>query len=241
MTEHPRPFVRETLGERSLHLSATEIQSRMQVQRPDALELEYTRTMMGFVMLKPHPQHIAMIGLGGGSMAKWCHRHLPHSTMLAVEINPQVIALRGVFKIPPDDARLQVRCMDGAQFVAETPQRFDVLLLDAFDAQGTPPALCTQRFYDDCMDVLAPAGLLVINMHANHPEFGRFIERIGRACSHQLVQVDHPDGSNVVVFASKGVALPRNPAPKRPRGLSVDAWVELAPAFSRIGQALGRG
>jgi spermidine synthase len=241
MTEHTRPFVRETLGEKSLYLSATEIQSRMQLKRPDALELDYTRTMMGFLMFKPAPQHMAMIGLGGGSIAKWCHRHLPRSTLLAVEINPHVIALRDAFQVPPDDARLQVICMDGEQFVADTAERFDVLLLDAFDAQGTPPALCTQRFFDDCMDALNPGGLLVINMHATHPEFNVYTERIRRACEGHLLQVDHADGSNVVVFASKGVALPRLPALKRPRGLSVDAWVELAPALSRIGHALALG
>ena len=36
-----------------------------------------------------------MIGLGGGSLVRFCHRHLPHSRMTVVEINPAVVALRG--------------------------------------------------------------------------------------------------------------------------------------------------
>ena len=61
------------------------IQSRMHLQRPDALELEYTRMVMGWLMLRPAAQSLAMIGLGGGSIAKFCHRHLPRTTMLVVQ------------------------------------------------------------------------------------------------------------------------------------------------------------
>src|SRR5260221_997001 len=76
---HVRPFVREALDSQSMHFSDSAIQSRMQLQQPDALALEYTRTMMGFLMFEPKPAQVAMIGLGGGSLAKFCHRHLPRT------------------------------------------------------------------------------------------------------------------------------------------------------------------
>src|SRR5882724_7261814 len=151
--EHAQPFVSEELNAKTLYFSIADIQSRMQLLQPDALELEYTRTMMGFLMFRPAPVRIAMVGLGGGSIAKFCHKHLPRAALQVIEINPHVIALRHVFQVPPDGARFQVIEDDGAHFVAHTEQRFDVLLVDAFDAQGTPPALCTQRFYDDCNTV----------------------------------------------------------------------------------------
>ncbi len=241
--EHCKPFVYEALDAKTLYFSISAIQSRMQLRRPDALALDYTRTMMGFLMFKPLPDHIAMVGLGGGSMAKWCHRHLPRSALTVVEINPHVIALRDAFKVPPDDSRFQVIEDDGARFVAETRQRFDVLLVDAFDVEGTPPALCTQRFYDDCMDALQPDGLFVINMHASHPEFSVFVERMRRSFKGHLLRVDEPDGTNAVVFSSKGGALPKPGAGelKRPKGLAAEAWKELEPAFSRIGHALSLG
>ncbi|MFP3747784.1 spermidine synthase, partial [Achromobacter sp. SIMBA_011] len=84
---------------------------------PVRLELGYTRVMMGFLLLQPAPARISMLGLGGGSLAKYCYRHLPDSAMEAVEINPQVIALRDVFRIPHDDARFAVVCADGADYV----------------------------------------------------------------------------------------------------------------------------
>jgi spermidine synthase len=87
----------------------------MQFQNPHALALEYTRTMMGFLLFNPEPQNIAMLGLGGGSLAKFCYRYLPQSRIQVVEINPQVIALRDEFHVPPDDKRFGVVRGDGAQ------------------------------------------------------------------------------------------------------------------------------
>ena len=66
----------------------------MDLRDPSALDLEYTQTMMGFLLFLPQPQRIAMIGLGGGSLAKFCHRYLPRTRIQVVEINPHVIALR---------------------------------------------------------------------------------------------------------------------------------------------------
>jgi spermidine synthase len=51
-----------------------------------------------------------MIGLGGGSLVKYCHHHLPGARVSVAEISPEVIALRDRFRIPPDDERLEVDC-----------------------------------------------------------------------------------------------------------------------------------
>ena len=85
-----RPFLLESTLTTSLHFAGNEIQSQMWKHAPDALALEYTQTMMGFMLFNVAPQHIAMVGLGGGSLAKFCHRHLPGSNIVVVEINAQV-------------------------------------------------------------------------------------------------------------------------------------------------------
>ena len=68
---HVRPFVYEDRTTKALHFSISEIQSRMDVRDPYALDLEYTQTMMGFLLFHPQTRGIAMIGLGGGSLAKF--------------------------------------------------------------------------------------------------------------------------------------------------------------------------
>lgn len=239
---HPKPYVRETLEARAMHFSISETQSRMHLKHPDALTLEYTRTMMGFLLFKPRPQRIAMIGLGGGSIAKFCHRHLPAAHMTTVEINPHVIALRDQFDVPPDGPRFRVICGDGAAFVRESTERFDVLLVDGFDREGQPPALCSQRFYDDCADVLAPDGLLVANLHTGHKQFDELVERIRHSFGGSALVVDDGECSNSIVFAGKGGLLARQPVgPVRcPPGLDAGTWAQLMPACARVVSALQR-
>ncbi|HSI48779.1 MAG TPA: fused MFS/spermidine synthase [Ideonella sp.] len=238
--EHVKPFVYETPEGKALHFTISEIQSRMQTQRPDALDLDYTRTMMAVLLFNSAPENLAMIGLGGGSLAKFCHRHLPNTRIKVVEINPHVIALRDEFGIPPDDDRFKVRRGDGAAYVRAAPYRVDVLMVDGFDNEGQPPDLCSQRFYDDCHDALQPDGILVVNLHAWNEGYEVCIDRINRSFRNEVLVVDARNCSNGIVFACKGALLPRfNPSALRKRvQFDQQTWDELKPAFSKVESAL---
>ncbi len=235
-----KPYVYETLDTRAMHFSISEIQSRMQVQRPDALDLAYTRTMMAFLLFVPRPETLAMIGLGGGSLAKFCHRQLPDTRIEVVEINPHVIALREQFQVPADGARFRVRRGDGADFVRHTGDRLDVLLVDGFDHEGQPPALCSQGFYDDCRTALRADGLLVVNLHTAHPEFPRHVARLERAFDGEVLFVGDKDCSNTVAFAGRCALQAPSDAgvTRKPRPLTRQAWDELLPAFAHVAATL---
>ena len=239
--EHVRPFINETLASRTLYFSVSAIQSRMLIQHSDTLELEYTRLMMGFLLFNPAPAQIALIGLGGGSLVKYCHRHLQRSTLTVAEINPHVVALRDAFEVPPDDARLRVITTDGAHLVRDTRERFDVLLVDGFDTEGLPRALRSQRFYDNCADALQPGGWLVVNLHNDRLHCDTWVERIRRSVAGSVLLVDDSDGSNRVVFAWKGeLSAPHSAATvARRAGISAAACAPLLPAFARIESAMG--
>ena len=237
---HVKPFVYESLTTKALHFSISEIQSRMRLQDPHALDLEYTRTMMGFLLFRPRPRHIAMIGLGGGSIAKFCHRHLPDARIDVVEINPHVIALREAFHVPPDDARFRVIAGDGAQFVRRRAEQPDVLMVDGFDSEGLPGPLCSQRFYDDCHAMLQPGGVLVVNLHYGHRQYDRHLDRIQRSFAGEVLVVDDGGLSNSIVFACKGpvLASAATGLVRRPKALDRAAAESLLGAFALVTRAL---
>jgi spermidine synthase len=238
--QHVKPFVYESLNAKALHFSISEVQSRMQITDPHALDLEYTRTMMGFLLFKAAPDHIAMIGLGGGSLAKFCHRHLPRTRIQVVEINPHVIALRNDFHVPPDGERFSVVQGDGAHFVRRHDTRPGVLIVDGFDAQGQPSRLSSQRFYDDCAGMLQTDGILVVNLHHWHNSYDRHLERIQRSFSSAVLVVDDGEKSNTIVFAFKGPGLAqlRPGLVRRPRQLDPTAAMQLQAAFALVASAL---
>lgn len=209
--QYVKPFVRNDSTGKSLHFTLGELQSRMLSSAPWQLDLDYTRTMMGFLLFNPAPAHIGMVGLGGGSLVKFCHRNLTHSKMTVLEINPHVIALRHEFRVPDDDDRLTVIAADGALFLHTEAPLFDVLLIDGFDHQGQPAALSSPGFYADCFAALSPGGVLVVNLHYDHPDYPLLAGRISRAFGGNAIDVVAAEKSNCIVFASTGATIsPRN-------------------------------
>ena len=206
-TPHVAPFIQESNNCRSLHFDMHQLQSQMCISRPDELRVDYTRTMMGFALLNRRPRHIVMIGLGGGSLAKFCYRNLPESRITVVEINPHVIALRKEFLIPDDNYRFKVVQADGADFIASTESNVDVLLVDGYDQRGQPPQLGTDKFYLACRDALTDEGVMAVNLHEAHPFYELFLERITGAFNGNVVEVAANHGENVVVFAAPAIAI----------------------------------
>jgi spermidine synthase len=197
-----RPFVHEDGQTVSMHFDISSIQSRMRRDDPIALDLDYTRAMMGFLMFEPEPRSILMIGLGGGSLAKYCRKHLPSADITVVENNPHVIELRDVFFVPPDDRLFRVVCDDGAAFVAAATRRYEVVLVDGFTYDGQPESLCSERFYADCRKALTETGVLVVNLHTEQPACGVLRSRIAKAMNSALSMITTEAGVNQIVFAS---------------------------------------
>ena len=194
------PFILQGWRTRELRFAEGTAQSRMSRWAPDRLVVDYTRTMLGALALVPSPRRIAMLGLGGGSQAKFLHRHLRGARLDAIEINPAVIALRRRFRIPDDDARFRVVHADAAEWVKAQPAAIDLLLVDGYDLSGIPAALSTQRFYNDCRASLRPGGVAVFNLYDTaHVEHRHRLQLAFGAAN--LALVEEARQSNRVAFA----------------------------------------
>jgi spermidine synthase len=202
--EDGQPLVLETEHAISLHFDHSAIQSFMSLRVPDRLTLGYTRAMMGFLLLQPAPSRICMIGLGGGSLAKYCYRHLPEVAIDAVEINPRVVALRDVFRVPADDARFRVICADGADYVREVDVPTDVILLDAYIAEGIAGRCADIAFFAACRERLSETGVLAVNFVDDDPALPLYIEWLRSVFGTSYAVVRCVDDSNFIVFAWKG-------------------------------------
>ena len=230
---HPKPYLVETDAAISLHFTDGETQSRMWKREPDALVFDYTRLMMGFALFAPAVRDIAMIGLGGGSLAKFCHRYLPRARIDVVEINPHVIALRDTFRVPPDDRRFAIHADDGVRFVRAAQRRYDALLVDGYDANGMPAKLRAPSFVADCRAALRPDGLLVVNLNSDDANAMRLVATVRAAFGDRVLVVDDAVGGNRIVFAGAPLAR-RVGAIERPESLDREAWAQLVLPFARI-------
>jgi spermidine synthase len=186
-------------------------QSEMRIKNPDALVNEYTREMMGFLAFQPSPKGILIVGLGGGSLVKFCHRYLPPTRIIAVEIDPVVLSLRSEFMVPPDDGRLSVILADGAGHIADMVARgeqTDAILVDAYDHTGIAPAVVTPSFVENTARILGAEGIFVMNLVAESDDANRHIETIRRVFADTIVVAMRRCG-NLVVFAGQTLQNPR--------------------------------
>lgn len=213
------PFVYEDENLSSLHFEIDSVQSLMDKAAPNQLMLGYTQIMMSFLLFNDCPELIGMIGLGGGSLPKYCYQHLPRTRISVAEISPEVIALRDYFMVPRDNERFKVLLEDGAEFVKRHSGSLDVLMVDGFDLTGQPPQLCSEIFYEDCHRALTLNGIMVVNLC--DLDYKASLRKI-RGIFEDVLLCDCPDGTNRIVFARKSGKLSRTPQllMARSKGLS---------------------
>ena len=199
----PSIAVSESRGLRSLHIGGAAIQSAMRIDDPFALALDYTRCMMGGLLLHPRPRQALLIGLGGGSLAKFFHRRLRRTQVRAVECDARVVeAARRHFELPPDDDRLTVEIGDGCAALA--PEGCDLLMVDGFDDEEQAPGLVSQDFYDAAHFALSEPGLMVVNFMSDDRSLKRFLGRIEQAFGGAPVLLPALSDPNLIAFAPRG-------------------------------------
>ena len=199
-----RAFVEEVDGLLQLRFDMATVQSAMRLADPIALELEYTRVMMRCLLFNAAPKSILLIGLGGGSLVKYCHHTLPQADITAVEMNPHVIALRDRFKVPPDGPRFRVLQADGAAYVQAAAQRgqHDAILIDAFHFDGAPAGINSRRFFKACRELLSPRGVLVMNLESEPELCQGVLENLSQVFAGAVWSVPCDATNNRIAFAA---------------------------------------
>jgi spermidine synthase len=240
---NPLPRLHHNSQTVSLSFETTLIQSCMRKDAPDELVLDYTRAMMAFLLLNPQPQSVLMVGLGGGSMLKYMHKHLPEADITTVEINQAVIDLRDEFCMPPESERHRILCADGAQFLARPPRLYDVILVDGFDGDGLPDALCSSGFFRHVRKALTEQGMMVMNVQADTEASSALIKRAAKAFSGQATTFTSDEGGNDIVLAWQDPTLAstcKQDLPARWEALAPPHQETLAVASTRLERALMR-
>ncbi|MFZ6759062.1 fused MFS/spermidine synthase [Undibacterium sp. Ji50W] len=204
-----RPFYVDDDNLRMMYLNPKCMQSVMKLDAPNELVCAYSRTVMGFLLFHPRPSHILLIGLGGGSLVKYCYHHLPDCRITALEINADVIAMREQFMLPADDERLHIIQCDAISHLQQHAYAADVILLDAYDENGLVAALNTAEFYANCQRQLATDGVLVANVWGKPSALADMLGRLRQVFKQQVCWSRSEDSYNLIVFAVKGSAIPR--------------------------------
>ncbi|RYZ09316.1 MAG: spermidine synthase [Comamonadaceae bacterium] len=201
---------------RYLHLGTEWVQGSMRLDEPDEIDLEYVQRMMAWLLFVDAPsvarRHAMQLGLGAASLTKFSRKRLRMRTT-AIELNPQVLAAcRGWFKLPADDAKLQVVIADAAQEIRQ-PQwqgTVDALQVDLYDHEAAAPVLDSAEFYADCRALLTEDGCMTVNLFGRSSSFERSLEKIAEAFGPEALWSFKPTREgNTVVLAQRTPLRPK--------------------------------
>lgn len=228
-------LVSDEEGVRYLRFGSEWIQGGVRIDKPDHIEIEYVQQMMMWMLFNQQPQKICQLGLGVGSLTRFCHLHYPKAITTAIEIDPLVIdTCSQHFFLPENNSNLQVINQDAMDFVLDRKNRAsqDILQVDLYDAVADGPTLGTQAFYSACAKVLNNNGIMTINIFCDYPEHYEHLHRIENAF-RSIAWLPAVHDSNIVAIAFKNDMIidfddlyKRAAEIKQDTGLPAQSWVD---------------
>ncbi|WP_367155900.1 spermine synthase [Methylomonas sp. HYX-M1] len=196
----------EKSGERALHFGSSARQSSMLISAPDRLHSLYARAMMALLLFQEQPRDVLMIGLGGGTIAKFMLRQFADCRLFVVEFRSSVLKVaRSHFGLP-FDPRLKIKIGCGAQHVSQQSRSYDSLydlvMIDAYDHDGMAPEVSSELFFDNCRTLLKSHGMLAINLWGTQQDLFKQVSwNLGRVFDWRQVFLPVRNRGNIIAFA----------------------------------------
>jgi spermidine synthase len=117
----------------------------------------------------PRPESVLVIGGGDGGSSEELFKHPSVKRIVMAELDQAVIDisrrhLSEIHKGVLDDPRLEIRIGDGFEFVRNTDERFDLIVLDLTDPDTPAFHLYSEEFFRLCQQRLKPGGALTLHL-----------------------------------------------------------------------------
>jgi len=197
---------------RSLHFGSEPKQSSMLLRDPIYLALAYTRAMSSALLFSGAQKRFLLIGLGGGSLAKFLLHHFEDCKVDAVEYREAVSEVAHSHFNLPHDERLRIIIDDGGHFMRTADMseysEYDVIFVDAFLGNGIARSVCGMSFYDACRDRLTAGGVLSINLwNGDFIRARDMLEDIRDSFNNNVLQLPVEGKDNIIALATNGMKM----------------------------------
>lgn len=158
------------------------------------------------------PRNIGVIGLGAGTIAAYGS---PGDRIRFYEINPAVVPIaRSVFTYIRDSGA-QVSIVEGdarTSLAVEPPQRFDVLVIDAFSGDAIPLHLLTTQALALYRRHLAPNGIIAFHISNRHVDLEPPVALLAQSAGMHAAAITTPANDERGEFTATWVLLSDNSA-----------------------------
>ncbi len=214
----PPATISEIDGVRYLHLGTPWVQGAMRIARPQRIELDYVQRMLASLLWRDTDAlgegHAVQLGLGAATITRFTLQALKLPTTV-VELNPQVVsACRAWFRLPADGQGLRTVLADAGRWIvsadaAALAGEVSLLHVDLYDHEAAAPVLDDEGFYAACRALLAPGGVMAVNLFGRLSSFATSQARIVAAFgADQVWSLRATREGNTVVVAGRDLRLP---------------------------------
>ncbi len=177
----------------------------MQFTAPDKtrLPVTYYSSQSGLgIMFRNFPRQterrVGLVGLGAGVVATYARRG---DTLKVYEINPQVTVLAREWFSYLDESPAEIEIVHGDARLSlerEPPQRFDILVLDAFSGDAIPVHLLTEEAFTIYERHIADSGVIAIHLSNRHMNFAPVVRQHGDMLGLETLLISNLSGPNEV-------------------------------------------
>ena len=184
--------------------------------RQASLSGEYYDGMIGACGLLKNfnptkPIRMLMLGLGTGTCPTLLQQALPGSTCTGVEIDAKIVQVaHDYFALTPQDCHVVVG--DGRSYLQQHKEKYDLILVDAYQDVAVPFQMATREFYALAASRLEPGGALACNVNMgtrnNGAVTGALISTMSSVFG-QIYAAEVPGSSNTLLYAVPGGDLSR--------------------------------
>ena len=154
-------------------------------------------------MRDPADCRVLILGMGTGTYATQCSRYYGEMEIEGVEIDEKITELaRTYFELPES---VPVITYDGRAYLNVADQKYDVIMVDAYQDITIPFQMSSIEFFTLVRDHLADNGVMVVNMNMRGRQEGNINQYLADTISTvfgQVCVIDVPGTTNRELFAS---------------------------------------
>jgi spermidine synthase len=179
-----------------------QVQSIINLRNEDQLPALYTQVMTVGLVYADNPEHILIMGLGGGMTTRYIRRYFPELTVDAVELDRGVIDLAKEYFGVKESNKYKITESDARVHLKRSKERYSIIMSDAYPNGSIPFHLFTKEFYEIVKGHLEEGGCFVMNLYSTKKLFKSTLSTLNSV--FESVDVfTHRSMRNVVIVAYK--------------------------------------
>ena len=134
-------------------------------ESPDELLSNYCQYTTIFLQgIDQYPRRVLFVGLGAGVMPRFIRKHFPATIIDIVEIDDAIPGIAEQYFGFKKDDRINIAIGDGRDFINRNKVKYDIIFIDAYNAENIPFQLTTEEFYRKIRESLTPGGIMTANV-----------------------------------------------------------------------------